>query len=203
MFLDSAASSQRPRQVIDAIVEMYEKHYANVHRGIHWLSDQSTDRYEVAREKVRKFVRAPGSHEVIFTRGTTESINLVARSYGDAYVKAGDEIVVTEMEHHSNLVPWHQLAERTGAAIRHIGLADDGTLLMDNLDALFTGSHAGGGGGGGVERVGNRESDRADRRAGTCGGSDRGGRRGAERAARCDRFGKVGRRTSSPSAGTR
>ena len=137
-FLDSAASSQRPRQVIGSIVEMYEKHYANVHRGIHWLSDQSTDRYEEAREKVRAFVRAPESHEVIITRGTTESINLVARSYGDAFLAAGDEIVVTEMEHHSNLVPWHQLADRTGAVIRHIGMDDDGTLSVASLETVFT-----------------------------------------------------------------
>ena len=138
VFLDSAASSQRPRQVIDAIVEMYEKHYANVHRGIHWLSDQSTDRYEEARRKVREFVRTPESHEVLFTHGTTESINLVARSYGDANVKAGDEIVVTELEHHSNLVPWHQLAERTGAVIRHLGIRDDGMLDLDGLETIIT-----------------------------------------------------------------
>ena len=89
--------------------------YANVHRGIHWLSDQTTDLYEEAREKVRAFINAPAREEVIFTHGTTESINLVARSWGDANVKPGDEILLTEMEHHSNIVPWQQLAERTGA----------------------------------------------------------------------------------------
>lgn len=136
VFLDSAASSQRPRQVIDAVVAMYEQHYANVHRGIHWLSDQSTDRYEEARKKVRTFVNAPESHEVIFTRGTTESINLVARSYGDAFVASGDSIVVTEMEHHSNLVPWHQLAGRVGAEIRHLDVTDDGLLALGNLDEV-------------------------------------------------------------------
>jgi cysteine desulfurase/selenocysteine lyase len=108
VYLDNAASTQRPRQVIQAIVDVYEHHYANVHRGIHWLSDQSTDMYEVAREKVRAFVNAPQREEIIFTHGTTESINLVARSWGDANLAAGDEILTSIMEHHSNLVPWQR-----------------------------------------------------------------------------------------------
>lgn len=137
VYLDNAASTQRPRAVIDKLVEVYEKHYANVHRGIHWLSDQSTDLYEESRAAVQRFINAAASEEVIFTRGTTESINLVARSWGDANVKSGDEIVVTEMEHHSNLVPWHQLSERTGCKIRGVGITDDGLLRMDQLREIL------------------------------------------------------------------
>ena len=137
-YLDNAATTQRPRQVIDALVEMYEKYYANVHRGIHWLSDQSTDYYEQARQKVQSFLGAPRSEEIIFTTGTTGAINLVARSWGDANVRDGDEILVTEMEHHSNLVPWQQLAERTGCKIRAIPITDDGRLNLDTLDELLT-----------------------------------------------------------------
>lgn len=138
VYLDNAATTQRPRQVIQAIVDTYEQHYANVHRGIHWLADQTTDLYEDAREKVRGLIGAPAPEQVIFTRGATEAINLVARSWGDANVKAGDEILVTEMEHHSNLVPWHQLAERRGAVIRHVPVTDDGRLELDALDRLLT-----------------------------------------------------------------
>src|SRR5262245_46943202 len=138
VYLDNAATTQRPRQVIQSLVDVYEKHYANVHRGIHWLSDQSTDLFEEAREKVRQFINAPAREEVIFTHGTTEGINLVARSWGEANVTAGDEILLTEMEHHSNIVPLHQLAERTGAAVRFIPITDDGRLVMDSLDQWIT-----------------------------------------------------------------
>ncbi len=138
VYLDNAATAQRPRQVIDAMVETYEKHYANVHRGIHWLSDQSTDLFEAAREKVRAFINAPSLEEVVFTTGTTEGINLVARSWGDTNVASGDEILLTVMEHHSNLVPWQQLAERTGAVLKHIPVTDDGHLELDALDHLLT-----------------------------------------------------------------
>jgi cysteine desulfurase/selenocysteine lyase len=137
VYFDNAATTQRPRQVIQALVDTYEKHYANVHRGIHWLSDQSTDLYEEAREKVRAFINAPDRQEVIFTTGTTGSINLVARSWGDQFVKAGDEILLTVMEHHSNLVPWQQLAERTGCTLRHIPITDDGRLCLDELPRLL------------------------------------------------------------------
>ncbi len=136
-YLDNAATTQHPRSVIDAMVSVYEKHYANVHRGIHWLSDQSTDLYEQSRVAVQAFINARSACEVIFTRGTTESINLVARSWGDANLRAGDEILVTEMEHHSNLVPWHQACERTGAKIRAIGITDDGQLCLDQLSELL------------------------------------------------------------------
>lgn len=138
VFLDSAASSQRPRQVIDAISHCYESDYANVHRGIHVLSERSTDAYEAARHKVQQFINAQHSHEVIFTAGTTAGINAVARSWGDANVSAGDEILLTPMEHHSNLIPWFQLAERTGAVIKHIPLTDDGLLEVDRLGEVLT-----------------------------------------------------------------
>ena len=138
VYLDNAATTQRPRQVIDALVEVYSTHYANVHRGIHWLSDQTTDLFEQAREKIREFINAPVREEVIFTHGTTEGINLVARSWGDANVKAGDEILLTELEHHSNIVPWQQLAERTGATVRFLPITDDGRLKLDEFDRLLT-----------------------------------------------------------------
>jgi cysteine desulfurase / selenocysteine lyase len=138
VFLDNAASTQRPRQVIDVLRRVYERDYANVHRGIHTLSERSTEQYEDAREKVREFIGALHAREIIFTSGTTAGINLVARSWGDANVKSGDEILVTTMEHHSNLVPWHQLAERTGAIIKHIPITDDGLLVLDSLDTLLT-----------------------------------------------------------------
>jgi cysteine desulfurase/selenocysteine lyase len=148
VYLDNAATSQRPRQVIQSLVDTYEHHYANVHRGIHTLSEEIDALYEGAREKVRAFINAPGrereddspstTEQVIFTSGTTHSINLVARSWGEANVRAGDEILLTEMEHHANLVPWYQLAERTGAVVRHIPITDDGLLQLDTLDSLLT-----------------------------------------------------------------
>jgi cysteine desulfurase/selenocysteine lyase len=138
IYLDSAASTQRPRQVLDALRRVYEQDYANVHRGIHVLSERATDQYEASRDRVRQFIGAEHSDEIIFTSGTTAGINLVARSWGDATVRAGDEIVVTEMEHHSNLVPWHQLAERTGAVIRSIPITDDGLLRLDALDVILS-----------------------------------------------------------------
>ncbi|NUQ61095.1 MAG: cysteine desulfurase [Pirellulales bacterium] len=137
-YLDNAASTQRPRQVIQAIVEAYEEHYANVHRGIHTLAEESTALFEGAREKVRSLIHAPTVEQVIFTHGATAAINLVARSWGDSNLHEGDGVLVTEMEHHANLVPWHQLAERTGAKIQFIPVTDDGLLDLDKLDALLT-----------------------------------------------------------------
>jgi len=137
VYLDNAATTQRPRQVIQSLVDVYEKQYANVHRGIHWLSDQSTDLYEEAREKVRAFINAPAREEVIFTYGTTEGINLVARSWGAANIQPGDEILLTEAEHHSNLVPWQQLAAERGAVLRYIPITDDGRLDMEKLPSLL------------------------------------------------------------------
>jgi cysteine desulfurase / selenocysteine lyase len=138
VFLDNAASTQRPRQVIDVLRRVYEHDYANVHRGIHTLSERSTAQYEEAREKVRAFIGAKHAHEVIFTSGTTTSINTVARSWGDANLRAGDEVLLTTMEHHSNLVPWQQLAARTGIVLCHIPITDDGLLTLDALDALLS-----------------------------------------------------------------
>lgn len=137
-FLDNAASSQRPRQVIDAISHCYEHDYANVHRGIHVLSERATDAYELARRKAQEFLGAKHAHEVIFTAGTTAGINAVARSWGDANVREGDELLLTRMEHHSNLVPWFQLAERTGAVIKHLPMTDDGRLEVERLGEVLT-----------------------------------------------------------------
>lgn len=137
VYLDNAATTQRPRQVIQSLVDVYERHYANVHRGIHWLSDQSTDLYEDAREKVRALINAPSAEQVIFTHGTTEGINLLARSWGESQLKAGDEILLTEMEHHANLVPWQQLAERTGIVLRHLPVTGEGVLAVDQLPRLL------------------------------------------------------------------
>lgn len=138
VYLDNAASTQRPRAVIDRTVEVYEKLYANVHRGVHWLSEQSTDLYEEAREKVRAFVNAATTNEIIFTTGATLAINLVARSWGDENIQADDEIVVTIMEHHSNIVPWQQLGERTGCRIVFAPIHDDGQLDMAGLAKCIT-----------------------------------------------------------------
>lgn len=138
VFLDNAASTQRPRQVIDAIRRVYEHDYANVHRGIHTLSERSTEQYELARDKVRAFINARHAHEVIFTQGATASINLVARSWGDANLRPGDEVLTTVMEHHSNLVPWQQAAARTGAVLRHVPLTEDGRLDMAAYDRLLS-----------------------------------------------------------------
>ncbi len=138
VYLDNAATTQRPRQVIEAMTTAYERQYANVHRGIHYLSELSTDLYENARETVQRFLNARRPHEVIFTAGTTASINLVARSWGDAHLGPGDEVLLTEMEHHSNIVPWQQLAQRTGCRIKFLPITDDGQLVLDALDDFLT-----------------------------------------------------------------
>jgi cysteine desulfurase/selenocysteine lyase len=137
VYLDNAATTQRPRQVIRAIVEAYEGYYANVHRGIHALAEESTAMYEAARKKAADLIHAPSPQQIIFTHGATESINLVARSWGDANVRAGDRILVTQMEHHANLVPWHQLAERSGAVIRCAPITDDGRLDREAFARLL------------------------------------------------------------------
>jgi cysteine desulfurase/selenocysteine lyase len=124
--------------VIDAMADLFENDYANVHRGIHWLSERSTDLYEQARQRVATFIGAGSSDEIVFTQGTTAAINLVARSWGDANIRSGDEILLTEMEHHSNLVPWQQLAERTGARLRHVPIDDSGQLEAGAWDDLLT-----------------------------------------------------------------
>ncbi len=139
IYFDSAASSQKPRQVVDAIVRYYEHDHANVHRGIHELSNRATAAYEGARARTAKFLNAPSADEIIFTRGTTESINLVAASWGAAHLKPGDRILLTEMEHHSNMVPWRMIAEKTGAEVVYLPVTgDEGLLDLDRLDALLT-----------------------------------------------------------------
>ena len=136
VYLDNAASSQRPERVIEAISRHYRESHANVHRGAHALSWRATEAYEEARERTAAFLGASEASELVFVRGTTEAINLVAGSWGAANVSEGDEIVLTEMEHHSNLVPWQLLAERTGARLRFAGLTDDGRLDLDELASL-------------------------------------------------------------------
>ena len=138
VYLDNAASTQKPLCVIDRISEVYRADYSNVHRGVHTLSQRSTDLFEEAREKVRRFINARSAHEVIFVRGTTEAINLVAQSYGRPNLKAGDEILISAMEHHSNIVPWQMLAKETGAILKVAPICREGTLLMEDFEALLT-----------------------------------------------------------------
>ena len=135
-YLDSAASSQKPRQVLDALREFYETSYANVHRGVYTLSERATAGYEGAREKATAFVNAPASREVVFTRSATESINLVAYAWGLDNLGPGDLVLVTELEHHSNFVPWQYIAKRTGADFRMLPIDDGGELRLDGLDEL-------------------------------------------------------------------
>jgi cysteine desulfurase / selenocysteine lyase len=138
VYLDNAATTQKPQAVIDAMTDYYRLDNANVHRGVHALSERATTAYEDAREAVRAFLHARSVSEIVFTRNATEAINLVARAWGDANVRAGDEVLITGMEHHSNIVPWQLLAERTGATLRAIPIDDDGTLRLDELDRLLT-----------------------------------------------------------------
>ena len=138
VYLDNAATSQKPQVVIDAMRDYFEHDNANVHRAVHTLGSRATISYEGARDKVRKFINAPAREQVIFTRGTTEGINLVVYAWGRKNIKEGDEILLTEMEHHSNLVPWQLLAQWTGAHLRHIGLHPDGTLRLEDLKDLLT-----------------------------------------------------------------
>lgn len=138
IYLDNAATTQHPRSVIDALANVYEKHYANVHRGIHTLSEESTSLYEAAREAIQKFIGAAKLEEIVFTSGTTAGVNLVARSWGDANVRAGDEILFTEMEHHSNIVPWQQLAERTGCVLKFVPITADYHLDLIAYEQLLT-----------------------------------------------------------------
>ncbi len=138
VYLDSAASSQRPRQVIDAMSRVYADHYSNVHRSGHELAAETTSAMESARNSIARFINAPELESIVFTSGSTGSINLVARAWGDANVKTGDEILLTEMEHHSNIVPWQQLAERTGAVIRWLPIRDDYQLDIDRLPEFLS-----------------------------------------------------------------
>src|SRR3954454_1784119 len=140
VYLDSAATSQKPTSVIEAVSNYYRLDNSNVHRGVHTLGTRATDAYEGAREKIRKFINAKSTQEVIFTRGTTTSLNTVAASYAAANLKAGDEIVITYMEHHSNIIPWQQVARRTGAQLKYIPLQADGTISLDDVRATITAS---------------------------------------------------------------
>ncbi len=137
VYLDNAASSQRPDVVIDAVADCYRTYYANAHRGVHALSEKSTDAYEAARGKVARFIGAPDSREVVFTRGTTESLNLVAQSYGRPRLGPGDEVLLTEMEHHSNIVPWQLVCEQTGARVRAAPITDEGELDLDRMAGMI------------------------------------------------------------------
>ncbi len=137
-YLDNAATSQRPLSVVQAVEDYYDKYNANVHRGIHKLSEEASEVYEHARTKVAEFIGAPSDREVIYTRNSTESINLVAYSWGLDSLKPGDEVLVTEMEHHANLVPWQLMCRRTGATYRYVPIEDGGHLRMDLLDELLT-----------------------------------------------------------------
>jgi len=138
VYMDSAATTQKPRAVLEAVRRYYERSNANVHRGVHVLSQEATEAYEAGRERVRRFLGAEAAREIVFTRGTTEAINLVAQSWARPRLREGDEIVVTRMEHHSNIVPWQLVCEETGATLRVASIDGDGTLLLDELDNLLT-----------------------------------------------------------------
>lgn len=141
LYLDNAATTQKPRQVLEAVRRYYEHDNANVHRGIHALSHRATVAYEGARERTAQFINAASANEIVFTRGTTEAINLITRTWGDAFLKPGDKILLTEMEHHSNIVPWQLLAQRTGAQLEFVPITgDEGILDLSNLDELLTGA---------------------------------------------------------------
>lgn len=137
VYLDNAATAQKPRSVIDALSRYYSDQNANVHRGVHHLSQIATDAYEAARRKIKQFINAKTDVECIFVKGTTEGINLIAQSYGRQHIKQGDEIIVSEMEHHSNIVPWYMLCEETGAKLRVIPMNDQGELCIDTYKSLF------------------------------------------------------------------
>src|SRR3954471_21764776 len=138
VFLDSAASSQRPRSVIEAVDAYERRHHANVHRGVHQLSQEATAMFEHARERVRGFVNAASTREVIFTRGTTEAINLVAQSWGRNQLKRGDEILLTALEHHANIVPWQLVAEQTGAVIKVVPMDRRGVVSLDDFQSRLS-----------------------------------------------------------------
>ncbi|MFN8004518.1 MAG: cysteine desulfurase [Acidobacteriota bacterium] len=137
VYLDNAATAQKPQVVIDALERYYTEQNANIHRGVHYLSQLATREYEDARVKIQRFLNAAEAHEIIFTRGTTESINLVALSFGRKFVQAGDEIIISTLEHHSNIVPWQMLCEQTGATLRVIPINDAGELLLDEYERML------------------------------------------------------------------
>ena len=138
VYLDNGASAQKPQVVIDTIVRAYAEEYANVHRGLHFLSNLATERFEAARETVRRFLNAGSTDEIVFTRNATEAINLVAASFGQAFIGEGDEIIVSLLEHHSNIVPWHFHRERKGAVLKWIPVDDDGQVILEEYERLFS-----------------------------------------------------------------
>ena len=138
VYLDNGATTQKPRCVVEAMVNEYYSVNANVHRGVHFLSQQATELHEAARETVRRFINARSTSEIIFTRGTTESINLMAYSFGEAFLHEGDEVIVSTMEHHSNIVPWQLLAERKGITLKVIPITDEGELILEEYEKLLT-----------------------------------------------------------------
>lgn len=138
VYLDNAATTQKPKAVLDALTDYYEHENANVHRGVHTLAERATHSYEAAREKVRSFINASETAEVLFTRGTTTSLNWVARSFGEQFIHEGDEILISYMEHHSNVIPWQQLAKKTGASLKYIELTEEGFLDMEKVKELIS-----------------------------------------------------------------
>ena len=138
VYLDNAASAQKPKIVLDRIMHVYEHEYANVHRGLHYLANAATEAYEAARESVRRYLNAGSTEEIIFTRSATEAINLVAASFGLAHIGAGDEIVLSIMEHHSNIVPWHFHRERKGAVLKWVDVAEDGSFSLEAFERALT-----------------------------------------------------------------
>ena len=137
VYLDNAASAQKPTAVLDRMTEAYKREYANVHRGLHYLANAATEAYEAAREKVRTFLNAERSEEIIFTRNATEAVNLVAQTFGRERIKPGDEIVLSIMEHHSNIVPWNFLRERQGAVIKWAPIDEEGNFLIEEFEKLL------------------------------------------------------------------
>ncbi|CAM3028979.1 cysteine desulfurase [Sporolactobacillus spathodeae] len=138
VYLDNAATSQKPKAVIDTLVDYYNNYNSNVHRGVHTLGTVATNRYEEAREKIRHFIHAKSTKEIIYTRGTTDSLNMIAYSYGRARLGQGDEIVISPMEHHANLIPWQQVAQATGATLKYFPMQPDGTLDLDDVQKTIT-----------------------------------------------------------------
>ncbi|MEM7512500.1 MAG: aminotransferase class V-fold PLP-dependent enzyme, partial [Bacteroidota bacterium] len=138
VYFDNAATSQKPIQVIERLENYYKLHNSNVHRGVHFLSQTATDEYEGARKTIQKFINAAHEHEVIYTRGTTEGINLVASSFGRKFIQEGDEIIISHLEHHSNIVPWQLIAEERGATLKVIPINEKGEMSLEDLKGLIT-----------------------------------------------------------------
>ncbi|MEJ2056116.1 MAG: aminotransferase class V-fold PLP-dependent enzyme, partial [Calditrichaceae bacterium] len=138
IYLDNAATTHKPGSVLDRILEFYSASYSNIHRGVHYLSEQASNAYECSREKVKKFINAELREEIIFTHGTTEAINLLAGSFGNTFIRAGDEIIVSQMEHHSNFVPWQNLCKAKDAILKILPLSEDTSLDVEKLESLIT-----------------------------------------------------------------